>query len=44
MEGYFKRGDFTGGLVHGIARAGALLAAHFPPILDGIIQTPSASD
>jgi uncharacterized membrane protein len=30
MSGYFKRGDFTAGLVHGIDRAGALLAAHFP--------------
>jgi uncharacterized membrane protein len=31
MGGYFKRGDFTGGLEHGVERAGALLAAHFPP-------------
>ncbi len=30
MSGHFKRGDFTGGLVHGIERAGALLAVHFP--------------
>lgn len=30
MAGYFQRGDFTGGLVHGIERAGALLAEHFP--------------
>jgi uncharacterized membrane protein len=30
MTGYFRRDDFTGGLVHGIARAGELLAAHFP--------------
>ncbi|MDB6094537.1 MAG: hypothetical protein JWM32_2099 [Verrucomicrobia bacterium] len=26
----FKRGEFTEGLVHGIERAGALLAEHFP--------------
>jgi uncharacterized membrane protein len=32
MTGHFKRGDFTGGLVHGIERAGALLAVHFPRI------------
>jgi uncharacterized membrane protein len=31
MSEYFRRGDFTAGLVHGIDRAGALLAEHFPP-------------
>jgi uncharacterized membrane protein len=31
MGVYFKRGEFTAGLVHGIERAGTLLAAHFPP-------------
>ena len=31
MVGYFKRGEFTEGVVHGVERAGALLAAHFPP-------------
>jgi uncharacterized membrane protein len=30
MTGYFKKGDFTDGLVHGIERAGSLLAEHFP--------------
>lgn len=30
MSGHFQRGDFTAGLVHGIERAGALLAQHFP--------------
>jgi uncharacterized membrane protein len=30
----FKRGDFTAGLLHGIERAGALLAEHFPPDQD----------
>lgn len=30
MEQHFKRGEFTEGLVHGIERAGALLAQHFP--------------
>ncbi len=26
----FRKGDFTGGLVHGIAEAGRVLAVHFP--------------
>jgi uncharacterized membrane protein len=30
MTVYFKKGDFTDGLVHGIERAGVLLAEHFP--------------
>jgi len=30
MTGHFSRGNFTGGLVHGINRAGVLLAEHFP--------------
>lgn len=30
MELHFKRGEFTEGLVHGIDRAGALLAENFP--------------
>ena len=30
MEEHFRRGEFTEGLVHGIAKAGALLAEHFP--------------
>ena len=31
MSEYFTRGDFTAGLEHGVERAGALLAEHFPP-------------
>ncbi len=30
MGAEFKRGDFTAALLHGIERAGALLAEHFP--------------
>lgn len=30
MAGYFRKGEYTEGLVHGIERAGALLAEHFP--------------
>jgi uncharacterized membrane protein len=30
MGAEFKRGDFTAALLHGIERAGALLAGHFP--------------
>jgi uncharacterized membrane protein len=34
MTGYFKRGEFTDGILHGISRAGELLAAHFPRAAD----------
>jgi uncharacterized membrane protein len=30
MSGYFRREEFTEGLLHGIRRAGKLLAEHFP--------------
>ena len=40
MSEYFKRGDFTAGLVHGIERAGALLAEHFPPPADDRTELP----
>jgi uncharacterized membrane protein len=35
MEGWFRKGDFTAGLVHGVERAGRLLAEHFPPAEGG---------
>jgi uncharacterized membrane protein len=31
MAGHFKKSDFTSGILHGIQKAGELLAAHFPP-------------
>jgi uncharacterized membrane protein len=30
MSGYFRSGDFSGGIAHGVQKAGDLLAAHFP--------------
>jgi len=30
MQGHFRAGDYTAALLSGIARAGALLAQHFP--------------
>jgi uncharacterized membrane protein len=30
MSGHFKKSDFTEGILHGIRKAGELLAAHFP--------------
>jgi uncharacterized membrane protein len=30
VSGHFRKGDFTGGLVHGIVEAGRVLALHFP--------------
>ena len=40
MTEHFKRGDFTAGLVHGIERAGALLAEHFPHRSDDRNELP----
>jgi len=34
MAGHFQRGDFTGGTLHGIERAGKLLSLHFPRVAD----------
>ncbi len=30
MTGHFKRGEFTEGILHGVKKAGELLAEHFP--------------
>jgi len=40
MEEHFRRGEFTTGLVHGIERAGALLAQHFPRTPDDRNELP----
>ena len=41
MSGHFRKGDFTAGLVHGVEKAGELLAAHFPPTPDGAGPAPT---
>ena len=40
MGAHFKSGDFTGGLVLGIERAGELLARHFPRLPDDRNELP----
>lgn len=30
MSGYFRKSEFTAGIVHGVQKAGQLLAEHFP--------------
>ncbi len=40
LAGHFKQGEFTAGLLHGIQRAGALLAEHFPPGPDDRNELP----
>ena len=42
MALHFKRGEFTEGLVHGIDKAGALLAEHFPRNPDDRDELPNA--
>ena len=44
MTEHFKRGDFTAGLVLGIARAGALLAENFPRQTDDRNELPNSVD
>ena len=31
MTGYFKKSEFTEGIIHGVQKSGELLARHFPP-------------
>jgi uncharacterized membrane protein len=41
LQSAFARGEFTAGIVTGIDRAGALLAAHFPSRSDDIDELPN---
>jgi len=37
MSGYFRKSEFTPGIIHGVQKAGELLAEHFPsPRLGGM--------
>jgi uncharacterized membrane protein len=40
MNGHFHAGQFTLGIVHGVERAGALLAGHFPRRPDDTNELP----
>jgi uncharacterized membrane protein len=40
MVGHFKKTEFTEGLLHGIHKAGELLAQHFPGSTDGPNRLP----
>ena len=42
MSGHFRDGKFTAGVVHGIERAGALLAENFPRQPGDIDELPNA--
>ncbi len=40
MSGHFRKEEFTAGILHGIQRAGELLAKHFPRRDGGANQLP----
>lgn len=40
MSGHFRRSEFTSGLVHGVRKAGELLAKHFPRRPDDSNELP----
>jgi uncharacterized membrane protein len=40
MTGYFQKSEFTAGIIHGITRAGEILATHFPRQSDDKNELP----
>ena len=40
METHFRKGEFTEGILAGVARAGAALAEHFPKEAGGVNELP----
>jgi uncharacterized membrane protein len=40
MSGHFKKSEFTSGIVHGVRKAGELLAEHFPRRPDDTNELP----
>jgi uncharacterized membrane protein len=42
MSGHFQKSEFTSGIVHGIQKAGDLLAVHFPPAAGDGNELPDA--
>ena len=42
MSGYFKKSEFTQGILHGVRKAGELLAAHFPRLPDDRNELPDS--
>jgi uncharacterized membrane protein len=44
MSGHFRKGEFTEGILHGVRRAGKLLAEHFPRHAGDKMQMPGDVD
>jgi len=40
LEGHFRQGEFTAGLITAVHRAGDLLALHYPPTPESATQPP----